>query len=262
MIKVRSHEITYALSNRNCDELFLTEVKTGPSTMSETLRFDALSIKKSWTKPCITGYEVKVSRSDFLHDDKFIHYKNYCHRLYMVCPKDLIAPSELPEDIGLIYYNPEKKTLHTKRIAHLRDIEISFSLLYYILVSRISNDIHPFFNETKDYIEAYLLDKADRNKLAYKFKSKLIENVVRAETETENLKRELEKSIEKSNERDELVKILRDKGLLTSWDYRNIETLRENLGRKYPKELCDAIKDIDSAMEKLNNIILKYELIL
>lgn len=254
-IKVKAHEITYALSKRNCDELFLTEVKTGPSTMRETLRFDAIHIKKSWTRPCITGYEVKVSRNDFLHDDKYIHYKNYCHRLYMVCPKDMISVSEIPEDIGLIYYNPEKKTLNTKKMAQLRDIEISSSLLYYILISRISNDLHPFFNNTKDYIEAYIQDKANKKELGWKFESKLIQNVEDAEKEAADLLNKLENYREKAIERDELVKVLKDKGLLHSFEYRNIDTLKENLERQYPKELYNAVENANRNLDQIKSII-------
>lgn len=254
-MKVRAHEITYALSKKNGDELFLTEVKTGPSTMSETLRFDAISIKKSWTKPCITGYEVKVSRNDFLHDDKYIHYKNYCNRLYMVCPKGLIQQEEIPDDIGLIYYNTEKKTLFTKRMAHLRDIEINASLLYYILISRLKNDVHPFFNNNRDYIEAYIQDKADKRDLAINFESKLIKNTIQAEGKAKEMEEKLDKYKEKSDERDALVEILKEKGLLSPWEYRNVETLKDNLKRQYPKELYDTVENLDRYLSQIKSII-------
>jgi hypothetical protein len=35
----------------------------------------------------------------------------------------MIEPDELPDDIGLIYYNPDKETLYTRRKATHREID-------------------------------------------------------------------------------------------------------------------------------------------
>lgn len=51
----------------------------------------------------VNGYEVKISRSDFKSDDKWTEYLPFCNKFYFVCPPDLIQPSELPKEIGLIY---------------------------------------------------------------------------------------------------------------------------------------------------------------
>lgn len=252
--KVHADEIKYALSKRNYEELFLTEVKTGPSTMSETLRFDAFSIKKSWTKPCFTGYEVKVSRNDFLHDDKYIHYRDYCNRLYIVCPKDLIQLEEIPEDIGLIYYNPDKKTLFTKRVARLREIEMPGSLLYYILLSRISDDQHPFFSSKREYIESYIEDKAERSQLAYKFNNKLTKQVQEANDKVQDAELKLQNYQRKADERDAIVKLMQEKGFL-SWDYNVIDELKKAFERQYPQEFCRAVSEIDNDMRKIKSII-------
>lgn len=253
-MKIRSDEIKRALSKRHNDEFFLTEVKTGPSTMTETLRFDALSIKKSWTKPCFTGYEVKVSRNDFLHDDKYTHYRDYCHRLYLVCPKDLIKPEEIPEDIGIMYYNADKNTLFTKRVARLREINLPVGLLYYILLSRLTNDVHPFFSTNREYIEAYIQDKAKKRDLAYTFKGKLIGEVKEAQEKVRDAEWEIENYKKKADERDKLARLLIKYGFIhdeweLTWNMDNIFSC------KYPKELCEAAKEICSNIEKINSII-------
>lgn len=256
--KVKAHEITRALRSKYCDGLFLTEVKTGPSTMSETLRFDALVIKPSWTKPCFTGYEVKVSRNDFLHDDKFIHYRDYCHRLYMVCPKNMINPEELPDDIGLIYYNPEKETLSTKRIARLREIDIPGSLLYYILISRIDGEKHPFFSSDREYIESYLEDKAEKRILGQMFKSKLISDVVTSNEALNDMERKLKRFEDKANERDEIVKLLEEKGII-GWEYDIVGNLRKALESDYPKELINTINDLYKEIDRAKKIVCPME---
>ncbi len=50
-----------------------------------------------------SGYEVKISRSDFVADDKWQEYLPFCNKFYFVCPPDLIKLSELPPETGLIY---------------------------------------------------------------------------------------------------------------------------------------------------------------
>lgn len=48
------------------------------------------------------GYEIKVSRADFLADKKWREYLKYCSKFYFVAPQGIIRPDELPPEIGLI----------------------------------------------------------------------------------------------------------------------------------------------------------------
>lgn len=48
------------------------------------------------------GYEIKVSRADFLADKKWQEYLKYCSKFYFVAPTGIIKPNELPPEIGLI----------------------------------------------------------------------------------------------------------------------------------------------------------------
>lgn len=66
------------------------------------LKFDGLAITKSYTKPNIIGYEIKVSRNDFLQDNKWHLYLQYCNEFYFVVPKGLVKKEELPDHVGLI----------------------------------------------------------------------------------------------------------------------------------------------------------------
>lgn len=192
---VKAHHIKWALARKHerLNDFFLTEVKNGPTHIATDLYIlDAVAIKKSWVNPCITGYEIKVSRNDFLQDEKWPAYKNYCHRLDFVCPKGLIRPEELPDDIGLIYYNPEKDTLHTRRKGKIRNIEMPYEMLYYIIMTRLDNERHPFFNSKREYFEEYIRDKIDTKTLAFRVRTKLITQVEKMEYENDSLKRELE----------------------------------------------------------------------
>jgi hypothetical protein len=122
---------------------FYSEVKNGPSwgqKGSKLYIMDAVSIKKSWSRPCIEGYEIKVSRSDFLRDKKWHNYQAYCNKFSFVCPPGVIELDELPGDVGLIYYSPEHDTLFTKRRAMYRKIDMQskevLGMLMYLAMYR------------------------------------------------------------------------------------------------------------------------------
>lgn len=175
MSKVRADQIKLALSKRHTDDLFLTEVKTGSTwNNSELLKFDALAMKKSWANPCLMGYEVKVSRSDFMKDQKWPGYMAYCNRFSFVCPKGLIAKDELPHEVGLIYYYPDTGALRTERAAKHRIIEIPPDIYKYMLMSRTESDSHPFFSSRREMLQAYVSDKSDRARLGKEVGSKLV----------------------------------------------------------------------------------------
>lgn len=72
---------------------------------SHTARADVLAVRKSFTNPCFTIYEVKVSRSDFGNDvnkGKYRLYFDYCSQLYFAAPSGIIHKEEVPEGCGLI----------------------------------------------------------------------------------------------------------------------------------------------------------------
>ena len=151
--KVTSADIKLALAEKHYRDFFLTEVKSGPTQIAAvgSLKIlDGLAIRKSWTNPCFTGYEVKISRSDFLRDAKFYTYEELCNCLYIVCPKGIIDRTEIPESVGLMYYDVDKKTISTKKKAIFRKIEYSPEMLLYIIFSRLSSDRYPFFSDKQE----------------------------------------------------------------------------------------------------------------
>ena len=248
-MKVKAHEVKHALSKKHAGDFFLTEVKSGSTWFSKELAIlDALAIKKSWTKPCITGYEVKVSRQDFLNDSKWPVYKNYCHRFYFACPKGLIQPDELPDDVGLIWLNPETGSLYTRKKSKFRDIEMPADMFYYIILSRLENSEHPFFTSKKEYFEEYVADKINSGQLGFRVSSKLIEKVAAMETENARLQRMVEQYQHDADLLDKIRKIMRDKGFRT---WRIEEELQEVLTAAIPPSLVNELEKIKAASERL-----------
>jgi len=170
-----SSEIKEALARRYSQDryFFTTECKTGPTTEG-LLIFDGLAISKSWAHPNIIGLEIKVSRSDFLRDSKYSLYLPYCHEFYYIVPQGMIERSELANDIGLIYFNEKNQTLRIAKQAVHRRVDISSSMLMYIIMSKLDQDRYSSSLSRKQLIEMYVQGEKDSRDLGNRFQSKLI----------------------------------------------------------------------------------------
>ena len=71
------------------------------------LRIDAIIIDLShrWVR----GFEIKASRSDFLKDDKFTLYTQFCSSLSIVCPEGVVQPEEIEKPFGLVWVYEKDK---------------------------------------------------------------------------------------------------------------------------------------------------------
>lgn len=191
---ISSQTICRALHAHHAEDFFFAEVKSGsswhPAGGQRLAIMDALAIKKSYARPCWTGYEIKVSRSDFQRDSKWTAYLPFCNRFYFVCPKGMITKDEIPAPAGLIWYDPENKKLHTVKATAYRQVEVSKDILLYLLYSRLESDRHPFFSDQRLYWESWLEDKKHRHELAHKVKSALWKQL--RELEIEAHKKQLE----------------------------------------------------------------------
>lgn len=72
-----------------------------PEFTCGNLRIDALlvDVTTRWAR----GFEIKVSRTDFLRDEKWQRCSEFCSSLSIVCPSGLIAKEEVPDPFGLLY---------------------------------------------------------------------------------------------------------------------------------------------------------------
>lgn len=249
--KVTSTDIKLALAEKHHKDFFLTEVKSGSTwftSVGDMKILDGLAIRKSWSSPCFTGYEVKISRSDFLRDAKFFTYEELCNCLYIVCPKGMIDRTELQESVGLMYYDPEKKTLTTKKKAIYRKIEYSPELLLYIIYSRLDSDRYPFFSDKKSYYEAYLEGKGDNRLLGSAIKTRLVEDNIRLEREIEALS-----GFKRSYDEYKEIKKVLEKHNIYGWrSGGEAAELDKALTRKCPE-------DISIIREKLEGVVLKLK---
>lgn len=249
MAKARADLILRQIAKRHAKDFFMTEVKDGPTWTASHLRLDAVAIKKSWTHACITGYEVKVERQDFLRDDKWPGYRSMCHRLYFACPEGLIKLEELPEDIGLIWYSSERDTIWTKRTAAFREIEIPWQMLYYVCICRLDSDRHPFFSDKRDFLEAWVKDKQERRFLGAFIGSKMAKEVEDLGEQVRDLRWRVEANSNAEQELRRAKEIMRKAGVRVGIDW--LDDLEEVLNSKVPPHILNELEAIERSVQRI-----------
>ena len=177
MDKITAKDITNLLQCKHMEDVFVSECKNGPSGKG-LLRMDGWAMKKSWSNPHTYGYEIKVSRADFLNDDKWHGYLPYCNFFSFVCPTGLIKPEELPKDVGVIYVSKAGTKLYTKKKSVWRDVEIPEELWRYVLMARTKITKPDFYmvsseNTTAMRLQQWLDDEEANNRLAFEVNGKI-----------------------------------------------------------------------------------------
>lgn len=110
-----------ALARGTC----LWNVPLGSVQLSCAQIADVVEVKKSFTQFCLSIFEVKVNRADFLKDlrsGKWRGYLDHCHRFYFAAPSGIIAKDEVPFEAGLVVRGPS--SWQFKKSAPRRRVEI------------------------------------------------------------------------------------------------------------------------------------------
>lgn len=244
MSKITSNDILKLLSEKHSEDVFVPECKNGSTWFSNHLRLDAWVMNRSWTKLKFTGYEVKVSRSDFLHDDKHQEYMKLCNEFYFVAPKGIINVDEIPVESGLLEIASTGTRLFTKKKAPFRSIDFPSDLFTYILMCRvrIKKDLDNDFSSV-DYWTEWVNNKENKRNLGHlvsqKLQSDYKQNIERVENENSKLRDQNQKF-------DEFKTMLSDMGidnLEDYWKVRNkIRDLKNDLDFTHLKKILTESK--------------------
>ncbi len=191
---MNASQIIDLLATKHAKDVFVPECKNGPTWGSRHSRLDAWAMARSWTHPKFTAYEVKVSRTDFVNDDKWTEYLPLCHELYFVCPSGLIAVEECHEGCGLIHVSKTGTRLFVKRRAPRRQIDPPVDLLIYALMRSegFSTSLREDRGRTAEYWRRWMAT-CDANKSLGHSVSQKIQRLVReridsAQLENRNLR--------------------------------------------------------------------------
>lgn len=255
--KVTSIDIKKALAGYHPKDYFITECKTCSTYFPDPqgmLKFDGLAMTRSYTAPCITGYEIKISRSDFLGDNKWHLYLQYCNEFYFVVPAGLIAKEEIPENVGLIYYYPEKEKLLKKRKAVYRKIEEPVGIYKYIIYSRLDQERIPFYENRAEYAKDYLADQSEKRNIGWKLGSRMAQDLHDCQERLEKLAN-VESQLEQFHKIEKILEKHQIPGWRWRWDEEDrLKGLDEALGSSYPKGLNMVENSLQTALDNLRSI--------
>lgn len=240
---VTADQIIARLRAKHREDVFVAECKDGPTQgTGGHLRMDAWVMPRSWAKPWCTGYEVKVSRADFLQDDKWPLYLPLCHRFYFVCPSGLIDPAELSEGTGLLWASKTGSRLWTKRKAALReDIEIPETLWRYVLMcrARIMASEYESRRPTVDEWRAWVEGKKDAEWVGTKVSAKVRGQVAQAECDVRLMRAQV-RGYQRVRELLEGLGMNPD-APISEWQ---VDTVRGKLLGLIDTKLPDALRDV------------------
>jgi hypothetical protein len=132
---VNAETIRKLIRTRHSKDLIVEECLMGPMASA---RYDAWVMRKSWSPKCTIGYEIKVSRSDFLRDDKWTQYLAGCNEFYFAVAPGIVSIEEVPAQCGLLVASKNGARLYTKKKAPRREPEPGplHDVMTHVLMSR------------------------------------------------------------------------------------------------------------------------------
>ena len=238
------------LAKRHKDDIFVPECKDGPTHGAQHARLDAWAMNRSWADARFWGYEIKVSRGDFLRDGKMHRYLPLCSDFYLVCPAGLIGAHEIPAEAGLLWATKNGAQLYQKKRAPHRAIEPPAALLLYVLMNRVritgELDLSDKPADRREFWERWLEEKTLSRNLGHRVSHSL----------GAALRGELEQARERARVAEQRAKELADvEGLLVSlginvggaiWQAKN--RVARALGQS-PDELLRTLQHARQAIE-------------
>ena len=268
MRKIRrptAKDIKKLLEIKHNEDVFVPECRVG---FGNTLGYiDAWAMRKSWAKPMTWGYEIKVSRRDFVQDDKWNMYLPYCNQFYFVTLAEVAKEEEIPEGVGWMVVASTGGRIFTKRKAPVAQVEPEKMEKFYkaIIMSRAKIQGSNLFDQSraKDryYVEEFIRQKEENRHYGRFIRGKLrtLYNEKILKVEQKNLE------LVRQNENLSAVKtLLEGLGIDPSeWhpEDKVAQLLRGEHGERLRKELRDfeikantAVRASRAAMDVLANL--------
>jgi hypothetical protein len=259
---IRADQILDLLSRRHSGDLFVAECKNGRSYggAGQMVRADAWAMKRSYAKPCLWAYEIKVSRSDFVQDEKWPAYLPMCNQFYFVCPAELIQISECPDEAGLMWVAKTGTRAYTKKKAPYRKIEEPIAVYKYLLMSRAAIDTEYSICNTArniDYWRGWLRDKEAKLELGTSCSRALHKSYEEQVYQVESRMKRMESEIERYKPVMELCEKL---GVHpTRWggagDFEEaVKRARSGLPKGFMYSMINLKKDLENAIKYLEKL--------
>ncbi len=253
MNKYTATQLVELLATRHNGDVFVSECKNGPSHVGGLQRLDGWAMKRSWAHPLVTGYEVKVSRSDFLGDDKWRGYLPYCNEFYFVAPPKVIDLAELPADAGLLVCSVNACRLFRRKKAPYRDVQIPESIYRYVMFSRAAiggTYWNPEEGSSRDFWAAWLAAKTKDLDIGHRVGKELRKAITKRIDEVGVENHRLTKQMERY---DDLRKTLKELGI-EDGRYVSGYSIRERVEKLRALVPASFVNTIDRAHDALEQL--------
>lgn len=244
-------EIKDALARKHKDDVFFTEVPTGftGDVIMDGKRLDAWSLEPSFYNPVSTGYEVKVSRTDFTNDHKFPSYAGVCNELYLVAPEGVVRSlDELPDFVGMYEARRHRDgiRLFTIRKATFREVVIPSDFYRALIVNRYrEHTLSPNrlnADTAQDWLDGKRAFFTIGSSVAYQLSK---------------IKHDCKEEIEKVKKADAIEEFISEEfGLVSPFD-RDIDDLKEKIHMRTADtdirmRIGDVLESVDGLEERLH----------
>ena len=258
-MKLTEATITKLLLNRHSKDVCVSQCKSGQSWSSEKVKiFDLFTMKRSYSNWCCCIFEIKITRNDFLQDDKWQTYLPYCNEFSFVAPPGIIDPAEVPADAGLLLSSKNGTRLYCKKKAPHRNVEIPDSVFNYILMSRTRIVESTYNNNSafdwKIYWEKWLATKKEKRDFGYHVSKKIRELHEEKVIEVERKQKRLERKIDRFENVERILKELGLDGGKLPWNYEErIKNRLADISAGIPEK--DILVHLENAVSNLKNTI-------
>jgi hypothetical protein len=249
-VKVTAKDIANLLAIKHAKDVFFEEVNLGSAT-ANCQRIDAWAMPRSWARWTTHGYEIKVSRSDFLRDDKWHAYREHVEHMWFVCPHGLIQPEELPEGVGLMWAAKTGTRLYTKRKAAKGEANATEAMVYLLMSRTKPHQGYMCDEDPALYWRQWLAKKRENRSLGHAASRAVRERAFDLQRENESLHRE--------NRKLEEVKAEIKRLELGGWDpaselRRKVERERQVVSRDLTRRLQYAHRSLGDALERIEEL--------
>ncbi len=262
-----ANDITELLYKRHSEDIAIEQCQCSSTVyqhgQSNYGIMDFWAMTRSWANRMISGYEIKVSRQDFIHDNKWPQYLDACNCFYFVVPYGLIDIKEVPEQAGLIMASKTGSRLYIKKKAPFRDIEDPIEIFLRILMwkCKIIKNGDNIYCDKKSYWERWLKEKKIDYDFGYNV-SKMIRK--RLKEEVEKVKKENEKLKIENQACEKIKQLVSNLGfgedIYADFRYngeKKFEKKLEEIKSGINQDLLKYVSDVINQMEVIKKILEK-----
>jgi len=207
------------------------------------------------------GYEIKISRQDFLRDNKWPKYLGMCNELYFVCPWKIIRIDEVPADCGLMWVSKSGTVVTKKKKAPYRKIEEPVNLLKYLLMARTEIDSRyqklSYGNGlNRQFWENWLIDKKENWCFGQKLGKSLREEIKKKILEVNFENARLQKLVK---EYDKIATIIKELGFDPKiFSVYRVSNKIRDLIQGFPRDLVQTIENLKKLLIRTEENLKKH----